>query len=78
MRILVTGGTGFIGSHIVDQLLALGQEVEVVDDLSSGEERTWRAASRSTRSMSATGNHSRKCSIGSGPKPCAIRRHKCP
>jgi UDP-glucose 4-epimerase len=36
MRILVTGGTGFIGSHIVDQLLALGQEVEVVDDLSSG------------------------------------------
>jgi UDP-glucose 4-epimerase len=36
MRILVTGGAGFIGSHITDRLLAEGHEVEVVDDLSSG------------------------------------------
>ncbi|HEU0170781.1 MAG TPA: NAD-dependent epimerase/dehydratase family protein [Acidimicrobiales bacterium] len=36
MRTLVTGGAGFIGSTLVDRLLAEGREVEVLDDLSSG------------------------------------------
>jgi UDP-glucose 4-epimerase len=36
MRTLVTGGAGFIGSHIVDKLIALGHEVLVIDNLRSG------------------------------------------
>jgi len=36
MRILVTGGAGFIGSHVADALLQQGHEVSIVDDLSSG------------------------------------------
>jgi len=36
MKILITGGAGFIGSHLADRLLENGEEVYVIDDLSSG------------------------------------------
>jgi UDP-glucose 4-epimerase len=49
MRILVTGGAGFIGSHIVDQCIARGHEVAVVDSLWSeggGKEQNLNAKAR--------------------------------
>ena len=43
MRVLVTGGAGFIGSHVVDVLLGRGDEARVLDDLSSGSLENLRA-----------------------------------
>ncbi|MEX2586641.1 MAG: NAD-dependent epimerase/dehydratase family protein [Actinomycetota bacterium] len=39
MKAVVTGGAGFIGSHLAERLQAEGREVKVVDNLSSGEQR---------------------------------------
>ncbi|MCP4639222.1 MAG: NAD-dependent epimerase/dehydratase family protein, partial [bacterium] len=36
MKILVTGGAGFIGSHVVDAFVGAGHEVAILDDLSTG------------------------------------------
>ena len=36
MKILITGGAGFIGSHLAERHLALGDEVYIIDDLSTG------------------------------------------
>ena len=39
MRVLITGGAGFIGSHLCDALVSDGKEVTIIDNLSSGSEK---------------------------------------
>jgi len=46
MRALVTGGAGFIGSHLVDALVARGNDVLVLDDLSTGRREYVNAAAQ--------------------------------
>jgi UDP-glucose 4-epimerase len=46
MKVLVTGGAGFIGSHVVEALVARGDRVEIADDLSSGKRENVPAAAR--------------------------------
>ena len=52
-RCLVTGGAGFIGSHLVDHLAADGQDVVVVDDLSTGRRQNLTGALPSIRFIEA-------------------------
>jgi UDP-glucose 4-epimerase len=49
VRILVTGGAGFIGSHVVDAYVAAGHEVAVLDNFSTGNEANLNAAAEAHR-----------------------------
>src|SRR5229473_3121372 len=49
MKILVTGGAGFIGSHVADAYIATGHEVAILDDFSTGSEANVNPASKVLR-----------------------------
>jgi UDP-glucose 4-epimerase len=49
LNILVTGGAGFIGSHLTDRLLELGHNVMVIDNLINGKEKNLTEASKNPR-----------------------------
>ena len=61
MRAIVTGGAGFIGSNLVDALVARGDEVTVLDDLSTGRAREPRRGDRARRASSS-------CSTSATPR----------
>ena len=67
MRVLVTGGAGFIGSHLTDAFLARGDEVIVVDDLSTGRACASMSTPGCTSSASPTPSHSARSSAVPGP-----------
>lgn len=48
MKILVTGGAGFVGSHLVDKLIELGHSVDIIDNLSTGKEENLNPKARLT------------------------------
>ena len=54
MKYLVTGGAGFIGSNIVDELIRRGHEVTVLDDLSSGKTANLELVTNRVRSIQGT------------------------
>ena len=54
MKYLVTGGAGFIGSNIVDELIRRGHEVTVLDDLSSGKTTNLELVANSVRLVQGT------------------------
>ena len=68
-RALVTGGAGFIGSHVVDSLVRDGYEVLVVDDLSAGDASRLRRAAHALRRVDITDSAGARLrpSTSSGP-----------
>ncbi len=46
LKILVTGGAGFIGSHIVDMLIENGHDVSILDNLSTGNEKNLNSSAK--------------------------------
>lgn len=53
-RVLVTGGAGFIGGHLVERLVATGREVRVLDDLSTGFRRNLSAVENDVEFIEGT------------------------
>ena len=79
IRAIVTGGAGFIGSHVADALLARGDRVAVVDDLSSGKRERVPAAAEFHQLDIRSGADVHALAAEFRPTPCSIwpRRRTC-
>ena len=75
-RAIVTGGAGFIGSHLVDRLVAEGVDVLVVDDLSTGEARDLAPDVRLERLDIAVADLDRCSARGGRPSSTTWRRRR--
>jgi UDP-glucose 4-epimerase len=70
---LVTGGAGFIGSHLVDGLLARGDRVRVLDDLSTGKDANLRGVAN--RIELVRGSITDPAVVGTAVKGCQVVYH---
>ncbi|MFM2718917.1 NAD-dependent epimerase/dehydratase family protein [Microbacterium mcarthurae (nom. nud.)] len=70
MRTLVTGGAGFVGSHLVEHLLALGDEVVVLDDLSTGSARNLAGVADNPRLEMIHGSILNSKTVGTAMEGC--------
>ena len=62
MEVLITGGAGYIGSHVALNLLDAGYEVTIIDDLSNGKKKLWRLGERVKGLKNRQKNYKSKCS----------------
>lgn len=72
-RYLVTGGAGFIGSHLVERLLKAGHEVRVLDDLSTGKMKNLAAVSRQVEFVEGSITHRER--VAHAVKQCEVVFH---
>ena len=77
MKALVTGGAGFIGSNLVDALLARGDEVTVVDNLSTGKRENLEGALSNGATLEEIDIREAEARVGGG-RPHEARRHLPP
>lgn len=75
MRVLVTGGAGFIGSHVAEACLAAGHEVLVVDDLSSGKRENLQSAGSAIRIEACDIRSPKAAQIVKDFRPMAVIHH---
>lgn len=75
MRVLVTGGAGFIGSHLVEALLARGDEVTVLDDLSTGRRENLASAAGDPRLRFVQGDVRDAEAVRGAVEGCAAIHH---
>ena len=72
MRFLITGGAGFIGSHLVEHLVAAGHDVTVLDDLSSGSRANLAAVRRQIRFIRGSVTELNTCRRAAAGVDCVL------